>query len=352
MKKIDLKEYKKYKTYFVLFDILMKENKLKKEELLKELNISISSYRRAHLNDTKISKELYIKLCNYFNIIPIDLKDIDYYEEKLNSIYFDNYYGIDNKLEENFKWLEEQKNKRNVFFPIFQMLEQYYKFEEMIIDENEMNFLKYKKFYQGELLEFCKIFEITLTKESYDPACYDYNNDYNENYLSALALNSFKNNKYIESIYYAEKAIELYEINLNYKRKYAMNIIIMINLLSIKKYGDCAKLAHKQYYSLKSLEYYGDEFNSTLEIYFLSNLYLNNYNEIVSYEYASYETSVILCIRLYAYKRINDNKGYIDTLNKIKNSKFNSIIEVYNEDLLDFNYDFAKKLLSIKVGQK
>lgn len=77
----------------------------------------------------------------------------------------------------------------------------------MFIDENEINFLKYKKFYQGELFEFYKIFEIILTKESYDPTEYDYNNDYNENYLSALALNSFKNDKYIESIYYAEKPL-------------------------------------------------------------------------------------------------------------------------------------------------
>lgn len=119
MKKIDLKEYKNYKTYFILFDILMKENKLKKEEVLKELSISISSYRRAHFKDISLSKEFYMKLCNYFNIIPIDLKDIDYYEEKLNSIYFDNYYGIDNKLEDNFKWLEEHKNKRNVFSLFF-----------------------------------------------------------------------------------------------------------------------------------------------------------------------------------------------------------------------------------------
>lgn len=350
MKKIDLKEYKNYKTYFILFDILMKENKLKKEDVLKKINISISSYRRAHFKDISLSKEFYLKLCNYFNIIPIDLKDIDYYEEKLNSIYFDNYYGIDNKLEENFKWLEEYKNKRNVFFPIFQLLEQYYKIEQMLIDENETNFLKYKKFYQGELLEFYKIFEICLTKKSYNPAEYDYINDYNENFLSALAFNSFKNNKYIESIYYAEKANELYEINLNYKRKYTINIIIMLDLLSIRKYSDCAKLAHKQYYSLKSLKYCGSEFDSTLEIYFLSNLYLNNYNEIVKDEYASYETSVILCIRLFAYKRMNDNKGYTDTLNKIKNSKFNSIIEVDNDDLLDFDYDFAKKLLSIKLS--
>lgn len=131
-----------------------------------------------------------------------------------------------------------------------------------------------------------------------------------------------------------------------------MNIIIMINLLSIKKYSDCAKLAHKQYYSLKSLECYGNEFNSTLELYFLSNLYLNNYNEIFKDEFISYKTSVILCFRLYAYKKLKDDKGFTITLNKIKISEFNSIIEVDNDDLLDFDYDFAKKLLSIKFIQK
>ncbi len=347
MKKIDLKEYKNYKTYFILFDILMKENDLKKEDVLNKLSISISSYRRAHFKDTKISKELYIKLCDYFDIIPLDLKEIDYYEEKLNEVYFDNYYGMTDKLEENFKWIEQHKNKRNVLYPIFQLLEQYCKIKELLFDIDEYDFLKFKKFYQGELVEFYNIFEIVLTRGTYSPTKFDYNNDYNEHYLSALAFNSFKNDKYIESIYYAEKAIKLYDINLNYKRKYTINIIIMINLLSLKKYNDCRKLAHKQYYSLKSLEYYGDEFYSTLELYLLSNLYLNNYDDIFKSEYNMFETLVILFIRLYAYKKLKDDKGYANTLNKIKNNEYDNIKGIDESDLLDFDYNFAKKLFSI-----
>lgn len=351
MKKINMKSYKMYKTYFVLFDILLKENNKRKEDVLNELNISISSYRRAHFNDTKLSKVLYIKLCNYFNIIPLDLKDIDCLEEKLNKIYLDNYYGIDSKFNENLKWLEEQTKKRNVLYPIFELLEHYYKFDDIFFESSNFSFIKYKSFYKGELLEFCNVFEIAGMKNLYDAINFNYNDNYNEHYLSALALNSFKNKRYIESIYYAEKAVALYELNLNYKRKYSINLIIMLNLLSLEKYSDCAKLAHKQYYSLISLENFNSEFYLTLELFLISNLYLKKYSEIIKEEYGSYNSNIIVYIKLYAYKKLNDNEGYNKTLDKINattkiNKEVNIIEYVENSEFFKFDYEFVKKLSS------
>lgn len=58
MKVIHLDLYKETKIYFHLFDFLIKEEKVIKEDFLEKLGISASSYRRARRSEQNIGKEI------------------------------------------------------------------------------------------------------------------------------------------------------------------------------------------------------------------------------------------------------------------------------------------------------
>ena len=62
MYKIDLSDYKSTKYYFYLFDIMIKEKSIRKEELLMDNKISPSTYRRCRQLEQNIGFVIVEKL--------------------------------------------------------------------------------------------------------------------------------------------------------------------------------------------------------------------------------------------------------------------------------------------------
>lgn len=69
MKKINISEYKGSRIYFYFFDIYLKINDIRKEEIFAELYINNSSYRRSRDYEQKVGKQIIRDLSNHFNFI-------------------------------------------------------------------------------------------------------------------------------------------------------------------------------------------------------------------------------------------------------------------------------------------
>ena len=67
MKDIKLSEYQNTSIYFHLFDVVIKNKNLNKDEFLISIGISPSSYRRARKSEQAIGKEIVKILADYFN---------------------------------------------------------------------------------------------------------------------------------------------------------------------------------------------------------------------------------------------------------------------------------------------
>lgn len=67
MKDIKLSEYQNTSIYFYLFDAIIKNKNLNKDEFLISIGISPTSYRRARKSEQAIGHEIIKILADYFN---------------------------------------------------------------------------------------------------------------------------------------------------------------------------------------------------------------------------------------------------------------------------------------------
>ena len=69
MKKINISEYKGSRIYFYFFDIYLKINDIRKEEIFAELFINNSSYRRSRDYEQKVGENIIKQLSDHFGFI-------------------------------------------------------------------------------------------------------------------------------------------------------------------------------------------------------------------------------------------------------------------------------------------
>ena len=89
MKRFDLSEYRGTKQYFLLFDILIKDEVYNKDDFLNSIGIAPNTYRRCRANEQKKGKELIEILANHFNLKVPTSKDIDELEDFILSFKID-----------------------------------------------------------------------------------------------------------------------------------------------------------------------------------------------------------------------------------------------------------------------
>lgn len=313
MKKIDLSIYKDFKQYFIFYDIEIKKKYSNKEEYLDSKNISPSSYRRAKNAGNKIGKEILEKLNHEFSYKMINADIINQLEIKLNEIYYNIYYKKSCLYEENANWVEEQLKYRYMIQPILILFKLFLivssgSSPERIIEDNQLTYIeltKYVRFLNEELLEIYEIVDISFRSKIDDV----YLSKKFKNELSCFTLSGkcLINEKYIESLYFAEKAKVILIKEENIKRLFHLNLNMMSAYNSLERYEDCYLLARKQMLALESYEYDNFEYKVATMHYLISCLGLGYYEKIIEKlsSKLKYNKTEIWCLLISKY---NTNK--------------------------------------------
>jgi hypothetical protein len=287
MKKIDLSLYKNIEQYFIFYDIEIKKNKLNKDEFLESNGISPSSYWRTKKNGSKIGYEILEKLNNIFLYKMINDDIIDNIEKGLNRIYFNVYYKRGDSYEEDLKWIDEMLSERYVINPILQLfklllvLNSKLDPKKLIIQSEEMykEIQGYINFYNDSLKEIYEIIYIAFLEDvNNEVLSYKYKNELS---LFTLSSKCILKERYIESLYFAEKAKKIFISNENLKRVFIINLNLMAAYNYLHKFDECNLLAKRQIISLESYDYHDFEYEQAQQHYMISCVGLNKSLEII-----------------------------------------------------------------------
>lgn len=357
MNRISLNEYKGTVIYFHFFDAYIKLFEKGKEVIFNELHINNSSYRRCREKEQGVGPEIITKLANYYNLIELEDEEIDDYEIYLNDLYSKIYYKDNKDFEKNLDKLDEIINKKNILFPIFKlmkllMLLNSKKSVEQVYNENleDYNYLKrFHFFFKNELKTI--INTVSLFFENDSENCewnYDFKNAFAYQILSSKC---YKDQKYVEAIFYATKANDILLSDYNYKRIITVNNIIMRSLLYIGNYEQCMAVSTKQMKSLIALGITGYDMLAAESSLNMSLLGLGKYSEVIynisSQENVDISDITILLIANYLINKQEYRKYYSEF---IADNEFNDDTIKYLNTLSYYFTHRDKKML--KTFQK
>lgn len=361
MIQISLTEYMQTKLFFQLFDVLLKEESVNKEYYLESIGISPSSYRRAKNEEQKIGIQIMETLCSKFkiNIAPMEL--IEELENLSNEIYFDMYYKVYDRYNAFLEKLEDYLSNNYNIYPIVKLLKLFMLINApMFSDELYENYLelynevkKFKNFYNKDLMGIYNLFVLTFENNSID---YNLAKELYGGFSYYIAsFRAWKNKRYTECLYYAEKAKSILVEESNYKRIVNLNFNIMSSLMFLNRFEECFELAFNQALMLESFGFEKDELKKTERYLYtsaigvgkfeliakrLKNQTVFNQNEIVCYmvalsqtnfnEYSWFYKETLdiddcenrdLCIVLNSYLK-SPNKDSLSKLEKISVLKY------------------------------
>lgn len=358
MKKIDFNDYYFSKQYLLLFDVLIKQKAKNKDVFLEDINITPSSYRRAKMIEQNIGKNIVFKLCEYFNIKPISKEEIDKYQIYLNKIYYDYYYNLNNDYIYISGKLDELINEKNLFYPIFIMFKLLFNLvhnrnKSIIINENEYLYnevIKYKNFFNDDLKDIFMHVEILYDKEFINKKI----NLDSSNGITYLIISNkcLESQKYIECLYYASKAKNLFLEDENYKRISLANINIMNSYCYLNNFEKYYNTAYTQFYSINGFNECGFIRDLTDKHLAISLIALKKYQEIIYFfknkSDLTFTEMICLLIALYYEDIENYKKHYINVKEVLKDNDIkNEALDIINKCLLDGN---KKILKNIKQG--
>lgn len=323
MKKFNLDIYKDYQQYFNLLDVLIKEKSSNKELFLEDLDISPSSYRRVKKDGNKIGETILKRLAKYFKYNLCDDSLIDEIEVKINNIYYDIYYKNYDNYFMYYQWINEMLNKNYIIFPIFKL----FKLLMIINDQTNPNNIQnenyelyedvkqYEYFFDSGLLEIMEILDVTF-KEDIDD-CFLSKRFINELSYNTLASRCTFMKRYLESIYFCEKAKEIYIKDENYKRVYFINLTLIANYNYLLKFENANILAEKQIKTLVATKNYELEYEYTMKIHMITYLGLKRYDEIILILEDKEEVTLTETICLLIAYYFTDKKKYNDFYNEM-----------------------------------
>lgn len=367
MKFIDLEEYRDCKQYFILFDILLKDTIENKEAFLESLGISPSSYRKCRKGELRIGSQIIGLLAKHFDLkIPTD-ELLDELTKVLNRIYYNMYYKIYTYFDEDLNYIQTLIKEKYTIFPILKLIELYIEFTKdrdanLLLKENMELYLevkKYKNFFNNSLLDLFETeylaFESDLTEE-------DLTKNYDSNLDAYFTLSSrlFRKKRYIESLFFAQKAKALLLEDANIIRFLYLNNIIMACLMNTNNYGECFNVSFKQILTIKSIEKEKQLIEGANKFLNLSLLGLKRYDEVVVNLIDSKELKIVdvscLLVALFhvngkkyqeCYKTLNttnlseNSKKYLRCLDKYLRKPSKSLLTELE------NYDLARYIVKI-----
>lgn len=367
MKKFDFTIYKETRKYFNLFDTYMKLHLVAKKEIFAELFINNSSYRRCRDSEQKMAIGLINKIGCHFNFKIPTRHDVDVLEELCNKIYHNMYYKIYNTYDEDVDNIDSIINENNLLFPIAKLLKLFLVVHSKKSAENlyqEYNDLynevkEYVTFYNDELIDIFDILSLFYDKSYLEDGSWIKENT-NPMAYQIASSNCFINNKYIEAIYFAERAKEKYILDLNFKRILVVNKTIMSCLLYINNYNECYELSLKQELCLKSLDLMTSEYKNVIKFKVISLLGIRRYNQVIDLliNLDSMNLTLLTCLLISLYQ--TDQTKYLAYYNDFKLNIDDSDYSIYlnyldkylhtrNKNILNniFEYEIVKSLKNI-----
>lgn len=360
MKKIDLSKYKDFRQYFVFYDIEIKGVKSNKEAYLEKKGISPSSYRRAKNDGNKIGIEILEKLNKEFSYEMIDNEIIDEIEDIVNRIYYNVYYKKTDYYEEDMLCLERKLEENLVVFPILLLMKLFLLVNSKIkpkrtLDEFSSIYTKvqkYKKFYNDDLQEILEILNISF-QEELDSLILGKNYK-NELTYFALSSKCILEKKYIESIYFAEKAKQIFIKDEKAKRIYYINLNLMSAYNYLERYEECNLLAMKQMMALESYKCFEFEYTAAKKHYIISCLGLGHFNTIINmFEKAEKMNKTEICCLLISLYKINKEfykKYYLSiTTSDICSRSDREFYEILNNIIVKKQKNLISDLESHKI---
>lgn len=284
--------YKITNRYYYFFDGMFKINNDSKEIMLESLGVAPSTYRTNRKSE-KIKNDKHLILLDYFHVSN-NLFDKEIYEATLSELYLCVYYKKYDDVENNLLKLDEYINQNNYLKPLFVLFKAMIK----LFDRNN-NFLQRTLDSFTEEIEFLQNFPIEYFsnefKDLYNIIFYVMNYYKKQNlniytnkdfgflnwmYYQLRGAMSFYYENYYETLYYYEKANDIYIKQYNVLRHYIniINISHIYNVLgqSQKAYDTIMPMIEfSNYNSLGDL----NDGNAYIN-YFMTLFLLGKYEEI------------------------------------------------------------------------
>lgn len=287
MKDIKLSEYQNTSIYFYLFDAIIKNKNLNKDEFLISIGISPTSYRRARKSEQAIGHEIIKILADYFNYRLLTNEEISNMEILFTNIYNDMYYKCFYNYDSYMNILDHEIATNSILFPIlynfksFMMLNKILKPEEEkkafdIFKENKC----YENFFNFQLKNIFEIYDIFFLDDFQE---YYSINDFDDG-LKFYIISSIyvKKNDVIKFFYYADIAKNYFLKDNNFMRVLYLNNTYMNVYSKITDFQSCYNLAKSQYLSLKGIGKICDISDNALAYFTVSCIALKKYSEILS----------------------------------------------------------------------
>lgn len=285
MFKIDLTLYKKSKWYFQMFDIIFKDNKIKKEPFLTNIGISPSSYRKARTIEQNIGDKLVAQLCESFGYKKPSYELVCSVEKLLNKVYSDVYYKIYTSYESDLEYINSLINENYIIHPVLKLTKLFIMANSKLDTDEFVNktfniyeeLQKFICFLNEDLLEILDILSLAYDKEIKESMLF-------KNYKNSLAYYSlssrlWKEERYAECLFISKRAEEILVKEKNYRRLLSLNVTMMNCLNSLGNYKECYELAKMELLSLKSFVNVDFEYKFTVSHLALCCLPLGKYEE-------------------------------------------------------------------------
>lgn len=347
---IDLSIYLKTTQYFKLFDILLKDETITKEAFLIEHGITPSSYRRARLQEVNVGSKIIEKLSTIYGYKTLEKNQILEIEKRLNDIHSKVYFKIYDTFDEDLEYVNSLIEKKNLLYPVFRLFLLFMFFNKnvssiKIIEDEEEAFKeikKFKDFYSDSLLEIYDFIECAFMKVI--PQRIKEKTDAYPMVYQVLAAKYSNEYKYFESNYFAEKAIDIYIHDGNYKRAYFAMLPLLFNLNQLGNYEEVFRISHNHILMLQSFKYEELDYNPMIKHLVVSGFALKKYDFIIEL--------------LEKRKQLNytESTAWLAAVYLTNKTKYESYMKEYNyQDLDDSNQNkhYLKNLdLYLKTKDK
>lgn len=297
MKDIKLSEYQNTSIYFYLFDVVIKNQNLNKDEFLISIGISPTSYRRARKSEQAIGHEIIKILADYFNYRLLTNEEISNMEILFTNIYNDMYYkcfiynDMYYKCFDNYdsymNTLDHEIATNSILFPILYDFKAFMMFNKILKPEEEKKAFDiykenkcYENFFNFQLKNIFEIYDIFFLDDFQE---YYSINDFDDG-LKFYIISSIyvKKNDVIKFFYYADIAKNYFLKDNNFMRILYLNNTYMNVYSKITDFQSCYNLAKSQHLSLKGIGKICDISDNALAYFTVSCIALKKYSEILS----------------------------------------------------------------------
>lgn len=287
MKDIKLSEYQNTSIYFYLFDVVIKNQNLNKDEFLISIGISPTSYRRARKSEQAIGHEIIKILADYFNYRLLTNEEISNMEILFTNIYNDMYYKCFDNYDSYMNTLDHEIATNSILFPILYDFKAFMMFNKILKPEEEKKAFDiykenkcYENFFNFQLKNIFEIYDIFILDDFQE---YYSINDFDDG-LKFYIISSIyvKKNDVIKFFYYADIAKNYFLKDNNFMMVLYLNNTYMNVYSKITDFQSCYNLAKSQYLSLKGIGKKTEFNDDTLAYLTVSCIAMKRYSEIIS----------------------------------------------------------------------